>query len=55
MVVFTRKFGTLDPHLPIVWDRVPKKTVFFDTFPKRVKDFNSGWAIYIINAMFGFI
>ena len=54
MVFFTKKFGTLNPHLPIVWDRVPKN-VFFDTFPKRVKDFNSGWAIYIINAMFGFI
>ena len=22
MVIFTKKFGTLDPHLPIVWDRV---------------------------------
>ena len=32
MVVFTRKFGTLDPHLPIVWDKVPKKTFFVDTF-----------------------
>ena len=25
MVVFTKEFGTLDPHLPIVWDKVPKK------------------------------
>ena len=33
MVIFTKKFGTLDPHLPIVWDKVPKKR-FFDTFPK---------------------
>ena len=22
MVIFTKKFGTLDPHLPIVWDKV---------------------------------
>ena len=28
MVVFTKEFGTLDPHLPIVWDKVPKKTFF---------------------------
>ena len=28
MVVFTRKFGTLDPHLPIVWDKVPKNGFF---------------------------
>ena len=28
MVLFTKKFGTLDPHLPIVWDKVPKKTFF---------------------------
>ena len=33
MVIFTKKFGTLDPHLPIVWDKVPKKRGFFDTFP----------------------
>ena len=33
MVIFTKKFGTLDPHLPIVWDKVPKKR-FFYTFPK---------------------
>ena len=33
-LVFTKKFRTLDPHLPIVWDKVLKKTVFFfDTFP----------------------
>ena len=29
MVIFTKKFRTLDPHLPIVWDKVPKKNVFF--------------------------
>ena len=29
MVVFTKEFGILDPNLPIVWDKVPKKTVFF--------------------------
>ena len=29
MVIFTKKFGTLDPHLPIVWDKVPKKTFFW--------------------------
>ena len=34
MVIFTKKFGTLDPHLPIVWDKVPNKTVFLGTFPK---------------------
>ena len=33
MVVFTKEFGTLDPHLPIVWDEVPKKNGFFYTFP----------------------
>ena len=32
MVIFTKKFGTLDPHLPIVCDKVPKKR-FFYTFP----------------------
>ena len=35
MVVFTKEFGTLDPHLPIVLDKVPKKTFFFDTFPNN--------------------
>ena len=29
MVVFTKEFETLDPHLPIVWDKVLKKNVFF--------------------------
>ena len=33
MVIFTKKFGTLDPHLPIVWDKVQKKNCFFYTFP----------------------
>ena len=33
MVVFTKRFGTLDPHLPIVWDKVPKNPGFFDTLP----------------------
>ena len=28
-VFFTKKFRTFDPHLPIVWDKVLKKTVFF--------------------------
>ena len=28
MVIFTKKFRTLNPHLPIVWDKVLKKTVF---------------------------
>ena len=38
MVIFTKKFRTLDPHLPIVWDKVLKKTVFFFyTFPKLNK------------------
>ena len=27
-VIFTKKFWTLDPNLPIVWDKVPKKTFF---------------------------
>ena len=31
MVIFTKKFRTLDPHLPIVWDKVLKKNVFFLT------------------------
>ena len=34
MVIFTKKFRTFDPHLPIVWDKVlKKKFFFFDTFP----------------------
>ena len=28
MVVFTKRFGTLDPHLPIVLRQSSKKTVF---------------------------
>ena len=28
MVIFTKKFGTMDSHLSIVWDKVPKKTFF---------------------------
>ena len=28
-VIFTKKFRTFDPHLPIVWDKVLKKNVFF--------------------------
>ena len=39
MVVFTKEFGTLDPHLPIVWDKVPNKTVFFGSFPEAGYDF----------------
>ena len=35
MVIFTKKFGALDPHLPIVWDKVPKN-VFFYTFPNTI-------------------
>ena len=31
MVIFTKKLRTLDPHLPIVWDKVLKKTFFFLT------------------------
>ena len=35
MVIFTKKVGTLDPHLPIVWDKVPKKYNFLgDIFLK---------------------
>ena len=33
VVIFTKKFGTLDLHLPIVWDKVPKKNVFFGHLP----------------------
>ena len=33
MVIFTKKFRTLDPNLPIVL----KKNVFFDTFPNAKK------------------
>ena len=33
MVVFTKEFGTLDPHLPIVWDKVPNKFGFFWHLP----------------------
>ena len=42
MVIFIKKFGTLDPHLPIVWDKVPNKRFFYDTFPylKPKKDNN---------------
>ena len=38
MVIFTKKFGTLDPHLPlwaIVWDKVPNKTVFWGPSPTK--------------------
>ena len=31
MVIFTKKFRTLDPHLPIVWDKVLKINRFFLT------------------------
>ena len=31
MCIFTKKFRTFDPHLPIVWDKVLKKTVIFLT------------------------
>ena len=37
MVVFTKEFGTLDPHLSIVWDKVPKKNVFFT--PSLIKGY----------------
>ena len=33
MVIFTKKFRTLDPHLPIVWDKVLKNGCFY-SFPK---------------------
>ena len=53
MVIFIKKFGTLDPHLPIVWDKVPNKRFFFDTFPylKLKKDNNlpfsfQNWILY---------
>ena len=40
MVIFTKKFRTLDPHLPIVWDKVLKKNgFFFDTFPYDYDDY----------------
>ena len=36
---FTKKFRTFDPHLPIVWDKVLKKTVIiFDTFPNQIDE-----------------
>ena len=34
--IFTKKFGTLDLHLPIVRDKVPKNKVFLGTFPKNI-------------------
>ena len=37
MVVFTKEFGTLDPHLLIVWDKVPKKNVFLTSCPNRLR------------------
>ena len=37
MVIFTKKFGTLDPHLPIVWDKVPQKKRFFLHLPLWTK------------------
>ena len=43
MVVFTKKFATLDPNLPIVWDTVPKKPVFLDTFPYQNIRFAQNW------------
>ena len=43
MVIFTKKFWTLNPHLPIVWDKVPKKTFFFWT-PSLTGDMQGKWA-----------
>ena len=40
MVIFTKKFRTLDPHLPIVWDKVLKKTVFFWTPSLKKKSYS---------------
>ena len=33
MGFFTKKFRTFDPHLPIVWDKVLKKTFFLTPSP----------------------
>ena len=38
MVVFTKEFGTLDPHLPIVWEKVPKNGFLT---PSPTEDFMS--------------
>ena len=35
MCIFTKKFRIFDPHLPIVKDKVLKKTDFFDIFPNE--------------------
>ena len=43
MVIFTKMFGTLDPHLPMVWDKVPKNR-FVDTSPNwKFSFFPSFW------------
>ena len=46
MVIFTKKFGTLYLHLPIVWDKVPKKTAFFtpslNGISKKIANINLG-------------
>ena len=33
MIIFTKKFGTFDPLIPIVWAKVPKKTFFSGHLP----------------------
>ena len=53
MVIFTKKFGTLDPHLPIVWDKVQKKqTIYFWDLPLEIMFFQSLYN-YIILDNFG--
>ena len=36
MVILSKKFGTLDPQLPIVWDKVPKKRFFTPSLKGKV-------------------
>ena len=42
-VVFTRKFGTLDPHLSVVWDKVPKKPFFWTSSLRGSGDPRRKW------------
>ena len=51
MVIFTKKFGTLDPYLPIVWDKVPKKTFFLDTFPNVIYIYRKYYILYVYYAV----
>ena len=49
MVIFTKKFGTLDPHLPIVWDKVPNKNPSFLGLCPKIGVAVGGWGSRVPN------